>query len=136
MTGLSKIDVGVVLGSGHKNLADEVDNSRAFNYADIPYFPIPTNIGHGRELVVGQLMGRSIILFKGRIHLFEGYRSFYHSWLGYMCAFLGVELLVSTNSCGAISTELHVGDFVIMSDHFNASYLPFLNGKHLYLKLI
>jgi purine-nucleoside phosphorylase len=53
MTGLNKIDVGVVFGSGHKNLADEVDNPRTFNYADIPHFPIPTNIGHGRDFVVG-----------------------------------------------------------------------------------
>lgn len=60
--------------------------------------------------------------------MFEGYRSFYHSWLGYLAAFLGCELLISTNSCGAISTDLHVGDFMIMSDHLNCSYLPFLNA--------
>ncbi len=126
--GTEKIDVAVVFGSGHKSLADEVDNPRTLNYAEIPYFPIPTNIGHGRDLVYGQLHGKNIILFKGRIHLFEGYRSFYHSWLGYLAAFLGCELLISTNSCGAISTDLHVGEFLIMSDHLNCSYLPFLNG--------
>jgi len=51
--GMEKVDVAVVFGSGHKGLADEVDNPKELKYADIPYFPIPTNIGHGRELVYG-----------------------------------------------------------------------------------
>ena len=42
-----------MFGSGHKSLADEVENPRTLHYAEIPYFPIPTNIGHGRDLVVG-----------------------------------------------------------------------------------
>jgi len=86
---VAKVDVAIVFGSGHKGLADEVDNPVTVHYGDIPYFPIPTNIGHGREFVFGQLHGKNIILFKGRIHLFEGYRSFYHAWLGYLAAFLG-----------------------------------------------
>jgi len=67
-------------------------------------------------------------MFKGRIHLLEGYRSFYHSWLGYLVAFLGGELLISTNSCGSITTKLDVGDVMIMSDHLNCSGLPFMNA--------
>ena len=119
----------MVFGSGHKSLADEVDNPRTLNYVDIPYFPIPTNIGHGRELVIGQLHGKNIILYKGRIHLFEGYRSFYHSWLGYLSAFLGCELLLSSNSCGSISPDIHTGDLILMSDHLNCNFLPFMNGN-------
>ena len=43
----------MVLGSGHKALAYTLDNATIIPYVDIPYFPIPTAIGHGRELVVG-----------------------------------------------------------------------------------
>ncbi len=67
-------------------------------------------------------------MFKGRFHLVEGYRSFYHAWLGYLVALLGCELLISTNSCGAITTELEVGDVMIMGDHLNCSYMPFVNA--------
>ena len=42
-----------MFGSGHKDLALEVDNPKELRYALIPHFPIPTNIGHGRELVFG-----------------------------------------------------------------------------------
>jgi len=58
----------------------------------------------------------------------ERYRSFYHSWLGYLVALLGCELLISTNSCGAITRDLKVGDIMLMSDHLNCSNQPFLNA--------
>jgi purine-nucleoside phosphorylase len=123
--------VGVGFGSGHKEIAYQVSNPVSLLYADIPCFPIPTNIGHGRELVFGQVHGKNVILFTGRIHLFEGYRSFFHTFLGYITALLGCQLLISTNSCGAIDTSLKIGDFIIMTDHLNLSYLPFINGKRL-----
>ena len=91
------------------------------HYAEIPHFPIPTNIGHGSELVYGKLYGKHVLFFKGRIHLLEGYRSFYHSWLGFFVGLLGCELLISSNACGAITPELKVGDVMIMSDHLNCS---------------
>lgn len=58
----------------------------------------------------------------------EGYRSFYHAWLGYLVAFIGCEILISTNSCGAITPKLEVGDIMLMSDHINCSYMPFVNA--------
>lgn len=94
----------MVFGSGHRALADEIIDPLVIHYSEIPNFPIATNIGHGSELVYGHIHGRRCVLFKGRFHLVEGYRSFYHAWLGYLVAFLGCELLISTNSCGAITT--------------------------------
>lgn len=42
---------------------------------------------------------------------------------------MGCELLISTNSCGAIDPQqLAVGDVMIMSDHVNCSGLPLLNA--------
>jgi purine-nucleoside phosphorylase len=122
----------VILGSGHKTLAYDIDGPQIIiPYVEVPYFPIPTNVGHNRELVYGTVKGRKTIMFAGRIHLFEGYRSYYHAWLGTLSALLGCQLLICTNSCGAISTELKVGDFMIISDHMNCSSLPFFNGNYL-----
>ena len=81
--------MAVVLGSGHKAFAYTLENPTIINYAEIPHFPIPTAIGHGRELVFGTRHGKKVIAFTGRIHFFEGYRSFYHSFFGYVAAFLG-----------------------------------------------
>ena len=79
----------MVMGSGHKSLAYTVDNPKVIAYAEIPHFPIPTAIGHGRELVFGQVHGKNVITFTGRIHFFEGYRSHFHNWVGMISAFLG-----------------------------------------------
>ena len=129
--GNSNIDVAVILGSGHKALAYDIDGPQIIiPYIEIPYFPIPTNIGHNRELVFGNIHGKSTIMFAGRIHLFEGYRSYYHAWLGTLTALLGCQLLISSNSCGAVVTDLKVGDFMIISDHMNCSSLPFFNGNY------
>lgn len=124
-----------MFGSGHRSIADEIESPMIVHYAEIPHFPIPTNIGHGSEIVYGILHGKKALLFKGRIHPLEGYRSFYHSWLGYLVAMLGCELLISTNSCGTITRELDVGDVMIMSDHLNCSSLPMLNAALLDDKL-
>lgn len=119
--------MAVVFGSGHRELAD-IEGARVLHYASIPHFPIPTNIGHRSELVFSRIHGKNVLLFKGRIHPLEGYRSFYHCWLGYLVAHLGCQLLISTNACGAISTDLKVGDVMIMEDHLNCSHQPFLNA--------
>ena len=88
--GDSNIDVAVILGSGHKALAYDIEGPQIIiPYIEIPYFPIPTNIGHNRELVYGTIQGKRAIMFAGRIHLFEGYRSHYHAWLGTLTALLG-----------------------------------------------
>jgi purine-nucleoside phosphorylase len=70
-------------------MAYTLENKKIVNYAEIPHFPIPTAIGHGRELVYGQIGDRHILAFSGRIHYFEGYRSFFHNFIGYVAAFLG-----------------------------------------------
>jgi purine-nucleoside phosphorylase len=126
--GIDRLDAALVFGSGHRALADEISDPVVLHYGDIPNFPLATNIGHGSELVYGLIHGRKVILFKGRFHLVEGYRSFYHAWLGYLAALLGCELLISTNSCGAITTKLEIGDIMIMGDHLNCSYMPFVNA--------
>lgn len=77
-----RVDVGVIFGSGHLSLAYEVENPQIVKYVEIPYFPVSTNIGHGRELVYGQVHGKNVILFTGRIHIFEGYRSYYLTFMG------------------------------------------------------
>jgi purine-nucleoside phosphorylase len=110
-------------------MAYSLPNAKTINYAEIPHFPLPTAIGHGRDLVYGQIDGRNILAFSGRIHYFEGYRSFFHNFFGYIASFLGCQLIVSTNSCGSMTPQLKTGDFMIISDHANFSHHPLVNGE-------
>jgi purine-nucleoside phosphorylase len=77
-----------------------------------------------------------VIAFTGRIHFFEGYRSMYHNFIGFIASFLGCQLLISTNSCGSMNPDLRIGDFMLISDHMNLSHRPFMNGMYLRIFLI
>ena len=50
-----KIDIAIVLGSGLGPLADEIENPLELDYADIPYFPVPTLAGHAGKLIIGTI---------------------------------------------------------------------------------
>lgn len=97
------------------------------DFAEIPNFPIPTNIGHGRDLVVGKIHGKNVMAYTGRIHMFEGYRQMYLNWLQCISCFMGCQLVISTNSCGSIYSELNIGDLVIQTDNINWSGKSYLS---------
>lgn len=110
-------------------MAYALDDAKIIHYAEIPHFPLPTAIGHGKDLIFGKIGDRKVLCFSGRIHYFEGYRSFFHNFIAYIAAFLGCQLLVSTNSCGNMTPLLNNGDFMIISDNINFTHHPLVNGK-------
>jgi purine-nucleoside phosphorylase len=65
--------MGLILGSGLGELADEMENKVLIPYKEIPYFPLSTVAGHASNIVIGRLMGKEIITMQGRFHFYEGY---------------------------------------------------------------
>src|SRR4029450_620646 len=65
--------VGLILGSGLGELADEVESPVVVPYAEIPHFPISTVKGHVGQLVLGTLSGVAVAAMRGRVHYYEGY---------------------------------------------------------------
>ena len=61
--------VAIVLGSGLGFFTSRIQNPVTIPYRDIPGFPEPTVLGHGGELVAGQLAGKDVIAQSGRFHL-------------------------------------------------------------------
>ena len=66
-------EVGLVLGSGLGPLADEVEKVAEIPYGEIPHFPVSTAPGHAGRLVLGRLEGKPVLVYKGRVHYYEGY---------------------------------------------------------------
>ena len=62
-----------VLGTGLGKLVDEMTDQRIFPYADLPYFPKSTVVGHKGQLVFGKLKGKDVVMLQGRFHFYEGY---------------------------------------------------------------
>ncbi len=120
-----KPQVGLILGSGLGFMADEVKNAIALDYKDIPNFPISTTPGHEGKLIAGKLFGKSVVVMKGRFHVYEGYDPSTVVFPVYVMKELGVERFLITNAAGGISRDFNPGDVVLIRDFI--SLLSFKN---------
>ena len=69
--------VAIVLGSGLGALADRVKVVRRIPYEDIDGFPqeaLPIE-GHRFEVLVGTIDGVPVVVYPGRVHLYQGYNA-------------------------------------------------------------
>jgi purine-nucleoside phosphorylase len=124
------IEIGLVLGSGLGMVADLVENPVVIPYADIPNFPVSTVEGHAGELVIGTLQGRTVVVMKGRFHLYEGYGVDKVAFPIRVMRRLGVEKLLVTNASGGVNTAYRPGDLMLIADHLNFQFTNPLIGAN------
>jgi purine-nucleoside phosphorylase len=122
--------VAVVLGSGLGAFADELTNSLAIPYADIPGWPQSTAAGHAGKLVIGSLDGLEIAVLAGRSHFYEGYTPAQVTTGVRVLAQLGVKSVVFTNAAGGINLSYQQGGLVLISDHINLQGMNPLIGPN------
>jgi purine-nucleoside phosphorylase len=111
--------VGLILGSGLGDLADEIQNPTVIPYREIPHFPLSTVAGHAGELVLGELEGKQVIAMKGRFHFYEGYSMQQLAFPVWVMRTLGTQVLIATNAAGGINRSFSPGDLMIIVDHIN-----------------
>ncbi|GAE30972.1 purine-nucleoside phosphorylase [Halalkalibacter hemicellulosilyticus] len=111
--------IGLILGSGLGELANEVENPIRINYKDIPHFPVSTVEGHAGQLVIGSLEGQDVIAMQGRFHYYEGYTMQEVTFPVRVMKALGVELLLVTNACGGMNKSFSPGDLMVITNHLN-----------------
>lgn len=111
--------IGLILGSGLGDLAEQVENPIAIDYSDVPFFPESTVEGHAGRFVVGKLEGKEVIVMQGRFHYYEGYAMKKVVFPVYVLKQLGVTSLVITNAAGGMNRGFQAGDLMLISDHLN-----------------
>jgi purine-nucleoside phosphorylase len=127
--GASGFDVAVVLGSGWRAAADAIGAAELeVQLADLPGFRQPSVQGHTpsvRYIKKGHLR---VLLYLGRIHLFEGHdpHSVVHGVRTAIAA--GCRAVVLTNAAGGINAGYAVGQPVLISDHLNLTGRSPLSG--------
>lgn len=116
---------GVVLGSGlgktitvAKELAGATDGVE-IPYTELPGFPPPSVKGHAGRLWIGELGGRPVAIFQGRIHFYEGHGMPLASITTRVARGLGARTMVLTTAVGAIDATLAGGTLVVIRDHLN-----------------
>jgi purine-nucleoside phosphorylase len=129
LTGVTRHDAAVVLGSGWRPAADALGAPDAeIPTADLGGFPETTVPGHVpvvRSVAVG---GARVLVFLGRTHLYEGYgvNPVVHGVR--MAVAAGCQVVVLTNASGGIRAGLVPGQPVLISDQLNLTACSPLTG--------
>lgn len=118
--------VGFICGSGLSSLANSLRSSQTVKYEDIPGFPPSTAPDHIGELVFGLLGDVECVCMRGRFHYYEGHSMDQVVLPVRVFRRLGVKLLIITNAAGRLNPSYHIGDVVIVSDHFA---MPVMSGQ-------
>ncbi|WP_420799306.1 purine-nucleoside phosphorylase [Ktedonospora formicarum] len=117
--------VGLILGSGLGDLANEIENPIALSYEDIPHFARSTVPGHAGRLLLGSLAGVQVVAMQGRFHLYEGYSAVQVTLPVRVMRQLGVQTLIVTNAAGGVNPAYKPGDVMLIRDHI---FLPGMVG--------
>ena len=122
--------VGVVLGSGLGEFADQVETKTAIPYADIPHFRKVSVAGHAGRLVLGRVGSVPVAVLQGRYHYYEGHDIADVVFPVRVLAKLGIKSLLLTNAAGGIGRNLQPGDLMVIRDHINMLGVNPLRGAN------
>jgi purine-nucleoside phosphorylase len=123
--------VALILGSGPGGLVRDVDIVCSLPFDKIPGFPRSTVRSHTGMLHLGWIEGVPVMVFQGRLHLYDGYSPWDVTFPVRVAGVLGVEMLLSTNAAGGLNTHLERGDLMLVTDHINLMGVNPLTGPNL-----
>jgi purine-nucleoside phosphorylase len=120
LAGVDRFDAAVVLGSGWLAAADAIGAAELeLSLADIGGFRQPSVQGHTQSVRIFKKGQVNLLVYLGRIHLFEGHdpHAVVHGVRTAVAA--GCRAIVLTNAAGGIDAGYAVGQPVLISDHVN-----------------
>ncbi len=112
--------VGIVLGSGLGQFAQELQDAQFIDYDELPGFPKVTVKGHGGKLILGYWHGVGVVCLQGRAHTYEGIEH-YQTVKNYVrtLKLLGCTHFIATNASGSLREEVGPGELMLITDHIN-----------------
>jgi purine-nucleoside phosphorylase len=121
--------VGIILGSGIGDLANEIEADIKITYSDIPNFPVSTVKGHLGQLIFGKLNGVQVVAMHGRFHYYEGYNMQEVTLPVRVMKLLGIKSLFVSNASGGVNENFEVGDIMLITDHINLLPNPLIGAN-------
>lgn len=119
--------VGIVLGSGLSDVANEIMFPDIIPTNQIPHWPASTVTGHTGRVVLGRMENKVVLIVQGRTHFYEGYGMDQLTLPVRVMSILGIRTLILTNAAGGLNPNFRAGDLMLINDHLN---LPGLAGNH------
>lgn len=111
-------EIGIVLGSGLGELADEYCDL-AVPYSEIPGFETSTVSGHKSKLVFAKINEKNVVMMQGRFHYYEGHSIQKVVYPIKVMKELGVNTLILTNAAGGVNPAFNPSDLMVITDHIN-----------------
>lgn len=111
--------IGLILGSGLGELANELADAIVIPYQDIPHFVMSTVDYHAGKLVIGKLEGKTVVAMQGRFHYYEGHSVEAVTFPIRVMRMLGVEQIILTNASGGLHIDQQPADLMLVTDHIN-----------------
>ena len=128
-----KIDFGIILGSFLNKCIDflSLKNKTILSLSNIPNMVLPTVPGHEKFIVYGKLKNKKILIFPGRLHLYEGYSMKEVVYPIKLLANLLADNIIITNSAGGLNPAFTKDDIMIIKDHINFMFdNPLFGNKY------
>ena len=88
----------------------------------------PATVHASPKLITGEFEGKKIAIFTGRIHRYEGYKTYEMNIIGILAALLGAQWLIATNAAGGCLVGMNQGSIMLIRDHINATGADFLKS--------
>ncbi len=114
-------EIGVILGSGLGEFAEDLNAPTIIHAADIPGYPTSSVLGHAGQIVFGRLeqgghRSPALMVFKGRVHYYETGDIDKVVLPLRIARKLGVRALIVTNAAGGINSQYAGGDLMVIRD--------------------
>lgn len=120
VTGVARYDVAVVLGTGLADAADALGPASSRHPLDVlPGLPTSFVSHQTSEFRSVDLDGRLVLVFLGRLHLYEGYPPSQVAHSVRTAVRAGCSTVVLTNASGSLRPDLHTGGIALIADHLN-----------------
>ncbi|HEY5085918.1 MAG TPA: purine-nucleoside phosphorylase [Gemmatimonadaceae bacterium] len=121
-------ELAIVLGSGFGGLVNDVRDHVTIPYGEIPGLPSVSVAGHAGQLVVGELSGKTVAVFAGRFHAYEGHPLQLTAFPIRIAHALGARSLFVSNAAGGVNRSFSAGDLMVIEDHLNLTFMSPLTG--------
>lgn len=118
-----KPKVGIILGSGLGDFANQIQVKAEVSYNDIEGFPVSTVAGHAGKFIFGYLGDVPVMCMKGRVHYYEGYAMSDVVLPIRLMYLMGVRTIMLTNAAGGIGEGFNAGDLMMITDQI-ACFVP------------
>ncbi|MCW8848719.1 MAG: purine-nucleoside phosphorylase [Melioribacteraceae bacterium] len=109
----------LILGSGLGDFAENIDMIKSIPTSDIPDYPSSTVTGHKGFLHFAELNGKRVLIFQGRIHIYEGYTIDKCLLPVFIASKLETKKLLVTNAAGGINLNFSPGDLMLITAFYS-----------------